>query len=964
MIGLQDIAKKSSLSLEDVVKLEEAILSTGFMTQEKARQEIERFLVKLGMHEYYFQTTPIEDMAKHLLAVSASDFVSTIGGEGMGIQLMNERPDRAVYLVEEESSRTEEIERRIESRYPMFRIESYRTQHKTGRAYLRLYIATKPRFYREGHKRKRIRGFEDVMNTTFMERSSPVTIERYRVAWESMKNRESPYISITDKPETGEIRVMVGIHGAEDRQFLKNFSHLMYTYGIHSNRKYREPLYDQKQVYTFYYDAMDRDTIEEFARDLNTVVMLPDEPITRLFLDEVYSPQQTMYALSAAAFSHQFLTVLTEEYVTLYRALSDQPEARGILDTIKMRLIKDTYSESRIAQAVLEHHDIVSILYNHFVHRLHPRKPVKDLSSLEKEINARIETDVASNKNKTILQYFLTFNKLILRTNFFMRDKTCMAFRLDPSFLNRVDFPEKPFAVMFFNGREFMGFHVRFRDIGRGGVRIITSRNLTWYEHNLDNIFFENYNLAWTQQLKNKDIPEGGSKGTILLKLNHQDDAELAFKSYIDGMFDLIIPEQEVLDLYGEKEVLFLGPDERTSELMNWAALYAKRRQYPFWKAFTTGKAPEIGGIPHDSYGMTTVGVHEYVLAVLEKLGLEEKGIIKIQTGGPDGDLGSNEIRISRDKTIGVVDGSGVLYDPEGLNREELLRLTGVRKMVEHFDRRLLSKGGFFVSVSDREVTLPDGTIVLNGEDFRNRFHLHPLATADLFVPCGGRPGAININNWMQLIDEKGRPKFRIIIEGANLFITEEARLRLEERGVILIKDASTNKGGVTSSSLEVLVSLVMNDEEFEKYMWVKKGRANAFRKRYVEEIIETIRSNARSEFNLLWSEHERTGKPMTHLTNEVSTRINDLTDAVVNSNLPEHEGLRRRVVGGYVPSSLLELIGIDTILRRLPENYVRSIVASSIATMFIYTGGLDGDEVAFYNYINTLLTTKSTPDT
>ena len=174
MIGLQDITEKSPLSLEDVVKLEEAILSTGFMTQEKARQEIERFLVKLGMHEYYFQTTPIDEMAKHLLAVSASEFVSTIGGEGMGIQLMNERPDRAVYLVEEESSRTAEIELRIESRYPMFRLESYRTQHKTGRAYLRLYIATKPRFCREAKKRKhmRVRGFEDVMNMAFMERSS------------------------------------------------------------------------------------------------------------------------------------------------------------------------------------------------------------------------------------------------------------------------------------------------------------------------------------------------------------------------------------------------------------------------------------------------------------------------------------------------------------------------------------------------------------------------------------------------------------------------------------------------------------------------------------------------------------------------------------------------------------------------------------------------------------------------
>ena len=62
MLKLQDIQKKSVLSLEDIVKLEEAVLSTGFMTQEKAREEIERFLVKLGIHQYYFQTTSIDEI--------------------------------------------------------------------------------------------------------------------------------------------------------------------------------------------------------------------------------------------------------------------------------------------------------------------------------------------------------------------------------------------------------------------------------------------------------------------------------------------------------------------------------------------------------------------------------------------------------------------------------------------------------------------------------------------------------------------------------------------------------------------------------------------------------------------------------------------------------------------------------------------------------------------------------------
>nr|MQY77307.1 hypothetical protein [Spirochaeta sp.] len=108
---------------------------------------------------------------------------------------------------------------------------------------------------------------------------------------------------------------------------------------------------------------------------------------------------------------------------------------------------------------------------------------------------------------------------------------------------------------------------------------------------------------------------------------------------------------------------------------------------------------------------------------------------------------------------IAIIDGSGVVYDPAGLNRRELTRLAEKRIMVDNFDSSLLSKEGFFVSVNDQDITLPDGTRVPNGEDFRNKFHLHPLATADLFVPCGGRPAAININNWKELIDDKGKPK-------------------------------------------------------------------------------------------------------------------------------------------------------------------------------------------------------------
>ena len=53
-------------------------------------------------------------------------------------------------------------------------------------------------------------------------------------------------------------------------------------------------------------------------------------------------------------------------------------------------------------------------------------------------------------------------------------------------------------------------------------IRLIPSRDEVAYQQNLDGQFNESYNLADTQNLKNKDIPEFGSKGTILLDKHAQ----------------------------------------------------------------------------------------------------------------------------------------------------------------------------------------------------------------------------------------------------------------------------------------------------------------------------------------------------------------------------------------------------------------------------------------------------------
>jgi glutamate dehydrogenase len=121
---------------------------------------------------------------------------------------------------------------------------------------------------------------------------------------------------------------------------------------------------------------------------------------------------------------------------------------------------------------------------------------------------------------------------------------------------------------------------------------------------------------------------------------------------------------------------------------------------------------------------MTSLSVRQYSVGIYEHLGLDETKITKVQTGGPDGDLGSSlllslsllkrcniscsdEILLSKDRTIAVIDGSGVLSDSEGIDREELIRLAKKRVPVSYFDTSKLSEQGYLVRIEDIDVTLP-----------------------------------------------------------------------------------------------------------------------------------------------------------------------------------------------------------------------------------------------------------------
>jgi glutamate dehydrogenase len=952
--SIEEIARKSPLDEESLKKIEEIILRHGQFCPEVIRQEIDVFCTKLGMSDYYFQTTPLRTIASHIEALKAAEIMAAFGEEKeLELDFATERKNQAIYLVNDEHFRALAVEKRIEEKYPFFRLQSYRTKKKVaGLEYLRMYIVNKPSFSLEKIKANET-DIHKIGDKTFLTTSTPETLARYQRVLEKSHGLETPWIEVSPTKDSAELRIMVVLEREASRPFFTNVSDVFHSHNLVSNRKYIEQFANGKVVFVFYLPAIkDEALIQDLIDDISLIYVIPESPLSELFRTGKLTAQEMVFGVSAWSFAHQFLSSHNEEYLKLSDHLKDSPELLGILRDMKVRLAKDTYTEQRIWESFLTYPDFLKKTFLVFDKKFNPslsqRNIGQELTALQGELKKTIPTEI----DRDIFRAVLVFIEAIQRTNFFKKDKTSLAFMYRPNFLNPIDYPEKPYGIFHIIAPEMRGFHIRFRDIARGGIRIVRSANLENYLYNSDFIFDENYNLARTQQRKNKDIPEGGSKGTILLRWGFKNPAETAFKKYINGLLDIILPDSSVVDDYGQEVILFIGPDEGTAELMEWAALCARRRGYPYWKAFSTGKPVTMGGIPHDLYGMTTNSVHQYVLNILAKEGRREEEITKVMTGGPDGDLGSNEILISKDRIIAIIDGSGVLYDPQGINRQELTRLAKARKPVAFFRKKLLSPAGFLVTVEEENITLPGGEKIESGLEFRNTFHLDPRFQADLFVPCGGRPASININNWKSFLQEDGQPRFKYIVEGANLFLTQEARLRLEEHGVIIYKDASANKGGVTSSSLEVLAALALSDEEYDKLMCVKNGQVPEFRQQYVGEIIRIIRENASLEFEVIWQENASRHIPRAILTDMISEKINQVTDAIYNSELWQNKELFRNVIKCYLPQVLLQHIELEELLQRVPPIYLRALFASSLASRYVYRYGLEANEIHFFEFL------------
>ena len=607
----------------------------------------------------------------------------------------------------------------------------------------------------------------------------------------------------------------------------------------------------------------------------------------------------------------------------------------ALLDLVYQILVKQNpyaFNPTRLDAMSRENISIAMEIANLFKNRFNPNKPTSDKKyeterlALTEIINSSVDLE----DSRRLFLKMLDAVDAVRKTNLYLEDRYALSMRIDATFLVTEDRPEQPFGAFFVHGRQFTGFHVRFRDIARGGVRAIFPRGIEQFTREQERLYDEAYNLAFAQQLKNKDIPEGGAKAAILIHPNGR--ISRSVKAFVNSILDLITPDEltqsKVVDLLNHDELIYLGPDENiTPKMIEWVVDRAKRRGYPMPTALMSSK-PDAG-INHKEYGVTSEGVVVFLDSALRAVGINpEKDAFTVKmTGGPDGDVAGNGIRIlnreygDRVKIVGIADGSGCGEDPDGLNHKELLRLFKNALPIAEFNKAKLSAKGVITSIED-----------VDGFHLRNT--MHDRIISDAFLPCGGRPATIHGSNWQNFLTESGEPSAKVIVEGANLFLTPEARKHLSNAGIIILKDSSANKCGVICSSFEISACMLLGEEEFM-----------AIKETFVEQVLIKLRTLARAEAELLARLHQHhPHSPLPEMSIQISKIMSRTSDSLINywNNLTKKqvEDLKTLVLD-HLPKILTETAGKD-LWGKMPDAYLQWMMAKSLAARIVYREGFE----------------------
>ena len=516
-----------------------------------------------------------------------------------------------------------------------------------------------------------------------------------------------------------------------------------------------------------------------------------------------------------------------------------------------LRQIGVPFGQRYLADTLLRHASITRDLMQLFRLRFNPdwvaektgapghRKDVETL--LRTGIEAGLQS-VASLDEDRILRHFLNLILATNRTNFYQRDAggespPTIAFKLDSHAVDGMPAP-RPFAEIFVYSPRVEGIHLRNAPIARGGLR--------WSDRAQD-FRTEVLGLAKAQQVKNAVIVPAGAKGGFVPKLLPREatrdaiqaEGIAAYQIFVSALLSLtdnlvgqtVKPPERTLRYDGDDTYLVVAADKGTATFSDTANALSLKCGFWLDDAFASGGS---AGYDHKKMAITARGGWECVKRHFREIDvdIQSQPVRVIGVGDMSGDVFGNAMLLSRTlKLVAAFDHRDIVFDPDPdparsyAERKRLFDLP--RSSWQDYDRAALSNGGGIFPRSAKSIALTAEVQALLGIK-RGTASPAEVITAILKAPCdllwfGG------IGTYVRAAEEtddqvgdRGNDGVRItagelgstvIGEGANLAMTQRARIAFARAGGRLNTDFIDNSAGVNCSDQEVNIKIALAPE-------------------------------------------------------------------------------------------------------------------------------------------------------
>src|SRR5690606_21876744 len=300
----------------------------------------------------------------------------------------------------------------------------------------------------------------------------------------------------------------------------------------------------------------------------------------------------------------------------------------------------------------------------------------------------------------------------------------------------------------------------------------------------------------------------------------------LSITDNLDG--ESVIPPEGVVRQDGNDPYFVVAADKGTATFSDTANEISQRHGFWLDDAFASGGS---AGYDHKEMGITARGAWEAVKRHFRELNrnIQEEPFTAVGVGDMSGDVFVNGMMLSpMTRLVAAFDHRDIFIDP---SPEPAVTLTERKRLFElprsswqDYDKAKLSKGGLIVSRTQKQVTLSAEAAQALGMD---KLVASPteIISAILQAPVdllwfGGIGTYVRASNETnQEVGDRANDSIRVqakdirakvIGEGANLGMTQRARIEFNLCGGRSNSDAIDNSAGVNSSDIEVNIKIAL----------------------------------------------------------------------------------------------------------------------------------------------------------